>query len=350
MSVPNPAAVDWVPMWSLGPQAAYVPSCLAYRTTNQTGIAVNTQTSIVFDAKLWDTDNIWSAGAPSRLTCRTAGKYVVCAGVWLSGQVASGSFRLLNFVKNGVVVYDNNGSLPSARLSGTMIVDLQVGDYMEVAIWQDSPGVMQADVVAGPRSPWISMAYLGPNASLGAVIPPTYGTSLPASPVDGQEAVLVDSLTAPTYQWRFRYNAGSSSAYKWEFIGGTPITVGSGTTLDNLTADGTWQYGATPILVDVPRAGDYDFACGANVYGSVATSALGFGPGIGAANTQPVAPNIAACYAIPAGSSAQMNLVGTALGLAAGSAGRIILWANATGGGTGGFRWKRLMVTPRRVL
>ena len=42
-----------------------------------------------------------------------------------------------------------------------------------------------------------------------------YGTTLPASPVDGQEAILVDSVTNPTYQWRFRYNAGSTSAYKW---------------------------------------------------------------------------------------------------------------------------------------
>lgn len=48
-----------------------------------------------------------------------------------------------------------------------------------------------------------------------------YGTSLPASPTDGQEFTLVDSVTAPTYQWRFRYNAGSSNAHKWDCIGGT---------------------------------------------------------------------------------------------------------------------------------
>ena len=51
---------------------------------------------------------------------------------------------------------------------------------------------------------------------------PSYGISLPASPVNGQEAILVDSLSNPTYQWRFRYNAVSSSAYKWEFMGGAP--------------------------------------------------------------------------------------------------------------------------------
>lgn len=48
-----------------------------------------------------------------------------------------------------------------------------------------------------------------------------YATTLPASPVNGQEAILVDSLTNPSFQWRFRYNAGSSSAFKWEFVGGS---------------------------------------------------------------------------------------------------------------------------------
>ena len=55
----------------------------------------------------------------------------------------------------------------------------------------------------------------------------SYNTSLPTSPVDGQEAILVDSVTNPTYIWHFRYNAGSTSAYKWEFIGGAPAVSGA---------------------------------------------------------------------------------------------------------------------------
>src|SRR4029077_1979087 len=76
------------------------------------------------------------------------------------------------------------------------------------------------------------------------IVPPgtAYGTTLPASPTDGQEAVLVDSVTNPTYQWRFRYNAGSSSAYKWEFVGG-PQIISFGT--------------AANLGIVVPRAGDY---------------------------------------------------------------------------------------------
>jgi len=54
-----------------------------------------------------------------------------------------------------------------------------------------------------------------------------YGTSLPASPADGQEAILVDSTTNATYAWRFRYNAAASSPYKWEFVGGSPANPGN---------------------------------------------------------------------------------------------------------------------------
>lgn len=67
---------------------------------------------------------------------------------------------------------------------------------------------------------------------------PGYGTTLPASPVDGQEFILVDSTTAPSYQWRLRYNAGSSSAYKWECIGGVPWALSS-TVADATTT--AWQ-------------------------------------------------------------------------------------------------------------
>ena len=49
----------------------------------------------------------------------------------------------------------------------------------------------------------------------------TLVTSLPGSPVDGQ---IIDYVADSTngVVWRFRYRAASSSAYKWEFIGGPP--------------------------------------------------------------------------------------------------------------------------------
>src|SRR5215831_7217940 len=73
------------------------------------------------------------------------------------------------------------------------------------------------------------IAYLCVRQTVNAPVPwpmapgtSSYGTTLPSSPYDGQEAVLVDLATNPGYQWRFRYNAQSTSAYKWEFVGGSP--------------------------------------------------------------------------------------------------------------------------------
>jgi len=93
----------------------------------------------------------------------------------------------------------------------------------------------------------------------------SYGTTLPASPVDGQEAILVDSTTNPTYQWRFRYNAGSTSAYKWECVGATPLGAYLNVQ-ESLAVTGTWQDLATVgPQVTVPRAGDYQVRFGARV-------------------------------------------------------------------------------------
>lgn len=83
---------------------------------------------------------------------------------------------------------------------------------------------------------------------------PSYGTTLPASPVNGQEHVLVDSVTAPTYQWRLRFNSQSSSAYKWEFIGGAPSAQYELTSV-GISPAPTWN--PTGPLFAIPRAGTY---------------------------------------------------------------------------------------------
>lgn len=98
-----------------------------------------------------------------------------------------------------------------------------------------------------------------------------YGTSLPVSPTDGQEAILVDSLTNPTYQWRFRYNAGSTSTYKWEFVGGIPILAGPQGSLTTAT-NATWLDLTSGPTLTVPRAGVYIVEHGCGIQNNGATS------------------------------------------------------------------------------
>jgi hypothetical protein len=90
-------------------------------------------------------------------------------------------------------------------------------------------------------------------------VPPVV-TSLPASPADGQEVYYLADATNGVL-WHLKYRAGSSSAYKWEFVGGSPLesyssanaqTTGGGSLWSSQLSDGTSIVG-----VDLPLAGDY---------------------------------------------------------------------------------------------
>jgi len=121
-----------------------------------------------------------------------------------------------------------------------------------VPVWNNGPTStppMPSPVVNGQ---WIKGVG---GAAVWAPLAP-YGTSLPASPVDGDEAVLVDSVTNPSYSWRFRYNAQSTSAYKWECVGGAPASVGpsGGGAVGNT---GTAFVSSGGPYFTLPRPGDY---------------------------------------------------------------------------------------------
>jgi len=59
------------------------------------------------------------------------------------------------------------------------------------------------------------------NVTVTAANAPAKVTSLPGSPVDGQEVYWQVSAGPPAVVWHMRRNA---SANKWEFVGGPPIT------------------------------------------------------------------------------------------------------------------------------
>jgi hypothetical protein len=95
----------------------------------------------------------------------------------------------------------------------------------------------------------------------------TYGTALPATPADGQEHILVDSTTNPTWQWRFRYN---STTTKWHYLGGTPLRAFIG--VAESTASLTYGDLATiGPAVTVPLAGDYQIESGVTIVGDNGT-------------------------------------------------------------------------------
>lgn len=93
----------------------------------------------------------------------------------------------------------------------------------------------------------------------------TYGIALPTTQIHGQEHILVNSTTNPSYQWRFRYNAASSSAYKWEFIGGVPMYANQETA--STTTSGSYVDPTNTCTLTLPFAGDWELSYGANLEG-----------------------------------------------------------------------------------
>jgi hypothetical protein len=129
------------------------------------------------------------------------------------------------------------------------IVDLK-GDLLAASA-SDTPArlavganglVLTADSVEATGMKWAAAA-----TSVG------YGTALPGSPVDGDEYILVDSTTAPTYSWRFRYVSAKASN-KWIFIGGAPIRSGPSTQSGQLTTSFASVGTAT---ISIPVSGLY---------------------------------------------------------------------------------------------
>jgi len=103
---------------------------------------------------------------------------------------------------------------------------------------------------------WNGTAWIPARASA-----PAPATTLPGSPIDGQQAIFVDSTTTPTYVWLFQW---SSTASKWFFIGGSQFgtVISASATLANQATYADLP-GGSPTLT-CPKTGVYniDFFCG----------------------------------------------------------------------------------------
>jgi hypothetical protein len=104
----------------------------------------------------------------------------------------------------------------------------------------------------------------------------TIGPTPPGSPADNDIWEL-EAAGALGENWRFRYNAGSASAFKWEFIGGAEVVVSS-IVSDTIVSSSTWTP-LTGMALTMPRAGDYDlrgYTYGVGSTAGAATIQLGY--------------------------------------------------------------------------
>jgi hypothetical protein len=175
---------------------------------------------------------------------------------------------------------------------------------------------------------------------------PARVTSLPGSPVDAQEVYYVADATNGVI-WHLRYNAGSASAYKWEFVGGpnlyAEVQTGEG------TASATFADLATVgPSITVPLAGDYLVSIGVRIN---ATTAAVYGRMSFAVGGTAAAVNDSAEATSINGTSGlydYMSAFQTTRKLAVAAAAAIVAKYNA-GGATATFQNRRLLVAPIRV-
>lgn len=212
-------------------------------------------------------ENVWAAG-----TAYQAGDVVRHNGVdYLAVNPSTGQtppavtdlsiyqLRSEEGAAGGYASLDSGGKVPSAQLPPISSIDYE-------NVWAAGTPYLPGDVVEYNLTKYLavnpSTGQTPPPATIASEVPVPLVTSLPASPFDGQEVILVDSLTAPTYRWRFRYNAGSTSSYKWEFVGGTAAYAFVET--DYNTSSSTYIDPGGPSIL-IPRAGEYDVECQAKI-------------------------------------------------------------------------------------
>ena len=101
-------------------------------------------------------------------------------------------------------------------------------------------------------------------AQYSAIAPVPKVTTLPASPVDGQEVHFQDAtMAAQGAVWHLRYNISSASAYKWEFVGGGAMRNEIITGEASATA-GWVDLATVGPTITAPLAGDYEIQAGAD--------------------------------------------------------------------------------------
>ena len=307
MSVPDPAAVDWVPLWQTGALPPSTP-CAKVNATVLTGLAANWQQMTIVGygwATEYDTDGIWNTSSGGQMVIKTAGRYRVT--LFVSFVPNATGIRAIQVNKNTAA--PNTASVCEASLAVTSAsvasdlyasadVTLAAGDVLIPLCYQNTAGVLALSgnpqtffavqkIDSGSQGPagvggiTLQGLYAARPAATAVAAGTTYyatdcmgtfrsdgtawtlvaqGTPLvAASALDSApwstpyHGMRVQIQIQEGTNWTFQYNVNSTSAYKWEFNGGSPQSAAQSASAA-VTAGG-WNPGGPQITP--PRSGEY---------------------------------------------------------------------------------------------
>lgn len=123
-----------------------------------TNLLNNTFTPIPWATEDWDNDTMLdvAGGTPSRIFCKTAGKYLaVGVGNFLNNAVGARYLSLRKTASGGAPVTNwgvqevmNTGAADFVVLNPVDIINLAVNDYVELVAWQDSGGALDVTLTS----------------------------------------------------------------------------------------------------------------------------------------------------------------------------------------------------------
>ncbi|NQW23332.1 MAG: hypothetical protein HQ475_07805 [SAR202 cluster bacterium] len=134
-------------------------SARVYHSVNQS-ITNATDTALAFDSERWDTDVIHDTVTNnSRLTCKTAGKYIIVGSVRWTSNVTGVRNTFIRLNGTTWLAFNmpdtNQGNVHAITVS--TIYDLAVNDYIELMVHQTSGGALNLEAT-GNYSPEFMMA------------------------------------------------------------------------------------------------------------------------------------------------------------------------------------------------
>jgi hypothetical protein len=150
--------------WAAPAAGGFVGASI-YNNASQ-AISNTTWTTLNFNSEVFDTDTFHdTASNNSRITIPSGknGKYLIVAKWHFQGN-ASGSDRLGAFKKNGTAIGSYrgiNGNSSSVGWGASVILDLVATDYIELEVYQDSGGNLNAFGGPAPEYNFLQVQFLG---------------------------------------------------------------------------------------------------------------------------------------------------------------------------------------------
>jgi hypothetical protein len=140
------------------------PSALLMQTVMQS-VASSTATRVAFDQALRDTEGGHDPGNnSSRYTVKTAGTYLVSSYGMIQGSTPTGGEESVAIIVNeaviwGIQILPRDSGIVNNLFSCSAEIPLQVGDYVETQLWQDS-GTAQSTLSFG-QGCWMGLHWVG---------------------------------------------------------------------------------------------------------------------------------------------------------------------------------------------